>query len=231
MVHGKSSSRYLVNKANLFSGCRELGVLCLVLGLALLHFSEAKTQNDLKVEILRSGTSSSAILAGGEKKSYLLDAKAEQHVRLEIAKGDLALTVTVCNDEGQTCLEFTKRDYGTLDVSFTASTATHYRIQVTSLEKAAAKGRFELRVIEIVTAKERHRFVDAATRFAAEAESLKERHDFSSLLAAVAKYDEAQRMWALAGERGKAAESLSDSGDVYFYLSRYQEALRQYQQS
>src|ERR1044072_3077875 len=82
-----------------------------------------------------------------------------------------------------------------------------------------------------VRVNEHQRLVEVALRSVAEAENLQKQHDLSSVLAAIAKYDDAQRLLLSAGERGKAAEALCDSGDLYFYLSRYQDALSQYQQA
>jgi CHAT domain-containing protein len=233
MAKGKSLSRYLIGKAKPLLGYRGWLVLCLIaiFGLAVLPLRKVKTQDNSEGELLVVEAVSSASLAAGEARSYLLAAKADQHVRLEISKGDLALKATLCREAGDMCLEFTKRDYGTLDVSFTAPIAGHYRFQVSSLERDAVKRHFELRVVEIVTANERYRSIDGATGFLAEAESLKERQDLSSRLAAISKYYEAQRLWEAAGLREKAAEALCNSGDVYFSLSRYQEALSRYQQS
>ncbi len=233
MAGGKSLSRYLISSVNPFSGCRGRFSLCLIVVFAfsLLHFEEGKTQNNSEGEVLVAGTEPSATLAAGETKSYRLDTKAAQHIRLELEKGDLALKVTACPEGEQTCLEFTKRDYGTLDISFTTTTPKKYSIHVTSLEKDSVKRRFQLRVVEIVEAIERHRFVDSATRASAEAENLKEQHDLTSRLAAIAKYDEAQRAWMLAAEHGRAAEALCNEGDVYFSLSQYKNALGKYQKA
>jgi CHAT domain-containing protein len=233
MVKGKSLSRYLNGKTQPFSGYLGRMILCLtaIFGLASLPLWKVKTEDKPEGELLVAGAVSAASVAAGEARSYLLPAQADQHVRLEILKGDLALKAAVCNESGDACLEFTKRDYGTLDVSFTAPAAGPYRLQVISLERDASVRHFQLRIVEIGTANERYRSIDAATRFLAEAEALKERQDLSSRLAAISKYDEARCLWEAAGEPEKAAEAFSNAGDVYFSLSRYREALSRYQQS
>src|SRR6185503_41428 len=208
-------------------------VVCLVLVLwfPLLPVKHGLTQINSAGEVLVAGAVSSAVLGAGETKTYFLDVQAEQHCRLEILRRDIALKVTICVELTQTCLEFVRRDYGPLDVSFTAPTANRYRLLVTSIEKDAGKRGFELRVLQVVTATQRENSVDVATRALSEAESLKEQNDASSRLAAISKYDEVRRMWELVGERGKAAEALCNAGDVYFSLGQYRLALGRYREA
>ncbi len=204
-------------------------LLCLFISLT---YDVGETQGDSSPpEMIKAGSSYTAALSGGETKSYSLPVEAGQHILLEIDKGDVALKVSACTQAGNSCLEFLRRSYGKFDVSFTASDSGEYKLLIKSIDSVEAKRSVQLRLVHSIAAATQHKFVNAATAAAAEAEDLRTRPDLFPRLAAATKYVEAGKFWESAGEKGKAAAALCDAADVYFSLSKYREALKQFEDS
>lgn len=181
-----------------------------------------------ELRTLTPGAVVSDAVSAGEVRVYALNMLAGQHARVEMVKGDLRLKLSVCAQPERACLELVGRRYGRLDLSFSAETSALYKIEVRSTEADVAERGYELRLVEVVNATPRHQLNDEAVRADAEAESLRDRQDLSSQLAAASKYSEAQRLWEAAGEFSRVAEKLCDTGDVYFALSQYRQALAHY---
>ena len=173
----------------------------------------------------------SGAVSAGETRVYALNMLAGQHALVEIMKGDLKLKVSVCAQPESACMELIGRRYGKLAFSFAADILAQYKIEVRSMEAGVAARGYELRLVEVVNATPRHQLLDNAVRLDAEAESLRDRQDQSSQLAATLKYSEAQRLWESAGEFSRAAETLCDIGDIYFTLSQYRQALTHYEKA
>jgi CHAT domain-containing protein/tetratricopeptide (TPR) repeat protein len=177
---------------------------------------------------LSAGSSVSGTLSADETRAYVLDVPGGQYVHVEVDKGDLGLEVSVCAPQTRPCLKSVVRRYGKVDTSFVADVSGEHRVEVRSLEGDAVGRAYELRVLEVSHATARQRLVGRAARAAGEAETLRERPDASSQLAAASTYDEARRLWESAGEYGRAAGALCDMGDVYFNLSQYRRSLDSY---
>jgi CHAT domain-containing protein/predicted negative regulator of RcsB-dependent stress response len=179
-------------------------------------------------QMLTPGAIVSGTASAGETHVYALDLPAGQRARVEMIKGDLRVKVSVCAQPERACTELAARRYGRLELSFSADISARYEIEVRSIEADTAARGYEIRLIEITDAAPRDKLVDEAVRIAGEAESLRERQDQASQLAAIGKYGEAQRLWEAAGEFSRAAETLCDMGDLYFAQSDYPQALAHY---
>ncbi|MCA1565911.1 MAG: CHAT domain-containing protein [Acidobacteria bacterium] len=178
--------------------------------------------------MLTPGEVVSDAIAASETRVYAFKMLAGQHALVELTKGDLRLKVSVCAPPERACRELGGRRYGRLNLSFSADISALYKIEVRSMEADGAARGYELRLVELVDGNPRHRLEDDAASLEAEAESLRERQDFSSQLIAASKYKEAEQLWESAGKLSRAAETLSDLGDVYCALSQYPQALAHY---
>jgi CHAT domain-containing protein/predicted negative regulator of RcsB-dependent stress response len=193
-----------------------------------LMFAKSGAEVSARPRTLTAGETVSDVLSPGQTRVYELDLRAGQYARAEILKGDLRLKVSVCAQPERPCFELPGTRYGRLDLFFSTDVSAIHSLQVSSLESDTVERTYELRVIEVTTATARRRLLSAAARAAAEGDVLRERHDASSPLASVSKYNEARRLWESVGEIGRAVEALCAIGDVYFALSQYRQALQNY---
>lgn len=189
------------------------------------------TGGSTEPRMLTPGVVVSDAVSAGEIRVYALNLLAGQHALVEFMKGDLKLKVSVCEQPERACTELIGRHYGRLDLSFSAGSSALYKIEVRSMEADAAARGYELRLVAVVNVTSRHRLEDDAVRINAEAESLRDRQDQASQLAATLKYGEAQRLWESAGSFSRAAETLCEIGDIYFALSQYRQALTHYEKA
>lgn len=169
-------------------------------------------------------------VAAGEARVYALDMAAGQQAHVEVMKGDAKLKVSVCAQPESPCLELIGRRYGKVDLYFSSDAPARYSVEIRSMEADAAERSYRLRLADVNGAAPR-RELDDATRMEADAESLRDRQDKDSQLAAASKYDEAQRLWESAGEFGRAAETLCEIGDIYLSLSQYRQAMSFYEKA
>lgn len=220
--------------SSVFRALRLALVVLVAFSLHAAEFTRTGTrdkESESQAGILRVGASLVDSVSGGETKEYSLKIESGQNLSLQIQKADLRLRVSACTQTADSCLEFVKRSYGNLYISFTASISTDYFLRISSIETAPASRRFELHVIEINQITPRGRMADAATATLSEAEILRTHQELNERLAAISKYKEAQRLWESAGESSKAAEALCSAGEVYFSLSNYREALKEYREA
>jgi CHAT domain-containing protein len=175
------------------------------------------------------GTTNSDVISAGQSRFYTFNVKAGEYARIELKRQDLQLTVSLCDDEGKSCRRMLGRRFGPLDLSFAAGSSGIYKIEVNSTEKELGEKPYELTLVEITTTTSKLLMADQASLAKAQAEQLREQQNESSQLAATAKYSDASRKWRAAGEFGRAAEALCDTGDVYFALSQFQRSLTEYQ--
>jgi tetratricopeptide (TPR) repeat protein len=110
-------------------------------------------------------------------------------------------------------------------------TAGTYRVEIAPLEREAAPGRYIVRMEELRPAAERDQTRLAAERAFAEAERLADQKNVDAIRQAIAKYEEAARLYHTLGERGKEAVCLAGIGKVYSDLGEKQKALEYYTQA
>jgi len=175
------------------------------------------------------GTTNSDVISPGQSRFYTFNVRVGEFARIELKRQDLQLTVSVCSDEGKSCRRALGRRFGSLDLSFAAGSSGIHKIEINSTEKEQGEKSYELTLLEITTTTPKFLLADQARLAKAQAEQLREQQSESSQLAATAKYIDASRKWQAAGEFGKAAEALCDTGDVYFALSQFQRSLTEYQ--
>jgi CHAT domain-containing protein/tetratricopeptide (TPR) repeat protein len=202
-------------------------VVCLFAAFA--QYAGSNNNSSASSHNLGVGVATSDLISAGETRTYTLTLAAGDHAHLEIKKGDLQLQVSVCREKNQSCREVIDRHYGMLDLSFSADLNANYTVAITSVEKEKGERPYEIYLSEIVKTTRKHRLADQARMALAEAAQFRERQDQSSQLAAVAKYKEASRLWQSADDFSKAVETICSTGDVYFVLSQYPEALAQYE--
>ncbi len=192
----------------------------------------AAAQSDVPELVV--GTPLERELKGGQTHAYRLALAAHQYLRLVVEQQGIDVVVRLFGPDGRQLVEVDSPTgtQGAETVLFVAETAGTYRVEVAPLEKEAAPGRYSVRIEELRPAIETDRTRVAAERAYAEAERLRAQQTADSLRQAVAKYEEASRLYHAVGEREKEVVCLvwvgvlsSQLGDVRKGLEYFSQAL------
>jgi CHAT domain-containing protein len=196
-------------------------------GLSDVEFVKtADTKTSADARTLKTGEVLADTVSTGETRVYAFN--SDQDTLLEISKGDLRLKITLCNEQSESCIELMPRRFGKVSLPLSP---VRYRVEIASMEKEAAARKYELLLSNTGKKTPHHELAEDALRIEAEAEKLRAGIGLSSQLIAAAKFAEAARLWESAGEFNQAVLTMCETGDVYFTLSQYPQALTQYNQA
>jgi CHAT domain-containing protein/Tfp pilus assembly protein PilF len=179
---------------------------------------------------LTAGASIPRDVSAGDSQFFEISLDRGQLLRFSIVKGDLALSLTLYDPEGQKTFEQVSHDYEQIDVSVPTDVAGRYQLEIRSLEQEKAR-HYDLRVEAIRTATAQDRKDSAARRSIAAASLMRAGWIEASLRQAIEKYDEATLIWHSSRDFRSAAGALMETGEVCFLLGEYSEALNRYQQA
>jgi CHAT domain-containing protein/tetratricopeptide (TPR) repeat protein len=164
-------------------------------------------------------------ISGGAAHEYEIELLAGQQIIVQVAKGDLHLSVTLSGSDGRVLEEFVSRRFGPLRVSHITKAAGTLRLEVRSLESDAAGRRYELRVERAGNASALDRKDQLAAAGYARAERLRADWTRKSLREAVGEYEKAAGLWRGVSRRRESAKALAALGETYFILGDYRPAL------
>ena len=183
------------------------------------------------IPLPRPGESTTRELATGEIHSYQIALDPNQYLHAVIEQHGIDAGVTVYEPGGRTLVQLDCRNYGPTPVSLIAETSGVYRLEVRSLEREQARGRYELRAEEIrpATAKDMYRI--AAEKTFAEGEQLLKEWSAESRRRAIDKLKDSLSAWRSVSDRREEALTLKRIGDMYYPLGEYQNALTSYHQA
>jgi tetratricopeptide (TPR) repeat protein len=167
-------------------------------------------------------------LGQGESHSYQIALESGQYLRVLIDQRGIDVGVTLHGPDGQKLAELHCRHNGPTPVSVIAGVSGMYRLEVRSLEKEEATGRYEVRVeaIRLATIQDKSRI--AAERAFAEGDRLRTEWTVESSRKGIEKYEEASRHWQATGDKREGANTLRTIGEVYHLLTEPQKALEYY---
>jgi CHAT domain-containing protein/Tfp pilus assembly protein PilF len=179
------------------------------------------------------GTPQERELKGGERHVYRLVLAADQYLRLVVEQHGIDVVVRLFGPDGRQLVEMDSPTgtQGAETVSFIADVGGTYRVEIAPLEREAAPGRYIVRIEELRPATETDRTRLAAERAFAEAELLRAQQKEDSFRQAIAKYEEAARLYHTLGERGKEAVCLLGAGFFSHHLGDLRKALEYYGQA
>ncbi|MDQ3012320.1 MAG: tetratricopeptide repeat protein, partial [Acidobacteriota bacterium] len=167
--------------------------------------------------LLTTGVPITRELSGGQSHSYQLALAQGQYLEAVVEQRGIDVVVVVFAPNGQKVIEVDSPNgtAGPEPVWMIAETAGDYRLEVRSLEKNAAVGRYEVKVeqLRVPTAQDRSRI--AALLAFGEASQLRQQGTVEAVRQAVAKYEESLPGWQAAGDQMKEAETLSSLGFLY----------------
>jgi CHAT domain-containing protein/tetratricopeptide (TPR) repeat protein len=175
------------------------------------------------------GTPVRAEITAGAKAVYAVSADAGTLLRFSVDKGDLALTTNVYGPTTTKLAEHVSEDFETVDLSVPVDTSGSYRIEIQSREKEDAPRTYELKVEALTPITPADRKESEVWQSLATAGVLRATWKEALLRQASDEYEKAAAGWTSLGKESSASQATLRSGDVYFLLSEYEQALTRYQ--
>ncbi len=166
-------------------------------------------------------------LKGDEAHSYSLALTAGQYLNVVVEQKGVDVVVTLFDGNGKKVIEVDSPNgtQGAEPIALIIETAGNYRLEVRSLEKTAAAGRYEVKIKELRTVTEKDKNKIAAQKAFAEGVALQSQRTAESFRGAINKYEEALLFYRATGDRVGEAITLNDLSGVYFALGEKQKAL------
>ncbi len=177
------------------------------------------------------GTSAQGDIAAGAKEVFEVSASAGTLLRFSIEKGDLALTTFVFGPTNTKLSDHVSEDFEIVELSVPVDVPGTYRIEIQSREKAGVPRPYKLKVEALTPIRPRDRKDSEARRMMNNAGVLRAEWKEAALRQATGEYDRAAVSWTSLGNFSSASQATLKSGDVYFLLSEYAEALTRYQRA
>jgi len=191
------------------------------------------TQSNKSVVPLELGKPVERELAGGQTHSYQIRFSAGQYAHVVVDQRGIDIVVALFGPDGIKLLEVDSPNgaQGPEPVSIVAEASGSYRLEVRSLEKDAAAGRYEVKLEELRVATEADRSRIVAQKLFAEGAELQAQATAESLRKAADKYLKALLHWRASGDHFGEGNTLSNLGRVYDDLFERHKALDYYNQS
>jgi len=167
-------------------------------------------------------------ITAGARAVFNIPASAGTLLRFSIDKGDLALTTIVYRPNGTKLPEHVSEDFEAVELSVPVDVSGTYRIEIQSREKVDAPRPYEITVDALTPATPAGRKDSEALQAMGTAGGLRATWKEVSLRLAIEQYEKAASSWTSLGNFRSASQATLKSGDVYFLLSEYQEALSRY---
>ena len=172
-------------------------------------------------------------LAGDGSHSYSISMTAGQFLFLIVEQKGIDVVVTLFAPDGKKLAEVDSPNgkKGPEQLAIVIEASGMYRLEVRSLEKAAAAGRYEVKIEQLRAGTEKDRKWVLAHNTFAEAELLRAQGTAASLRGAIAKYEESLPYYRAADDRESEASALNNIGGVNFQLGDAQKALDYFNQA
>jgi tetratricopeptide (TPR) repeat protein len=172
-------------------------------------------------------------LAGGQVHYYKITVEAGQYLHLIVDQRGIDVVVALSGPEGKKLLEVDSPNgaNGPEPLSVIVDSSSTYNLEVRSLEKDAPAGRYEVRIAELrrATAQDHSRVM--AERVYADGRLLELQGKAESLRKAIEKYEEALRLYRVAGDRRGEGDTLHQIGLIHSQIFENRKALDYYNQA
>ena len=192
---------------------------------------EIKATPQPAARAIAPGESASQELAPGAVQTYQLTFLVGQYVRALVYKADAHLYVAVYDPDKREVARYLSKRYGPLRICFMVASSGTYIVEIGSLERGPSSSSYQLSLEEARPATARDVKDVLATQLFARAEKLRTEWEEQSFRKAVKTYLEASALWQANAFYRNAAEAKENTGDIYFALSEYPDALGAYQQA
>ena len=184
-----------------------------------------------ELETIAPGTSVQREITAAGKRVFEVSAGEGTLLHFLIDKRDLALTTTLYGPTSAKLVEHVSEDFETVDLSVPVDVSGKYLIEVQSREKVDEPRPYELKVEALTPLTLAGRKESEARHAIATAGVLRAQWTEASLRQAREEYDKAALIWISLGNFSSASDATLKSGGLYFLLSDYSEALKQYQKA
>lgn len=172
-------------------------------------------------------------LKGGETHRYTIKLKVNEYISLVVEQKGIDIVVTLLAPDGNRLQEVDSPNgtQGPEPLLFISEKAGEYWVEIRSLEKEAATGKYELKLVEVrpPIAQDYKRL--EAEQLLREANGLRFQSTKDSLEKAIKKYLESVPLLTEIGETRQEAEALNNIGVVYDDLGEKAKALEYYGQA
>ena len=217
-------------------GLCSIVLVCLCVSV-LLELSSVRQSTPVAIETAASeelvqiipGTSVRRDITAGAKRVFVVTANEGTLLRLSIDKGDLALTTTVYDPANTQLSKHVSEDFEIVELSVPVDVSGSYRIEVQSREKGDASRLYELKVEALAPITPAARKDSEAWEAMNYAGVLRAEWKEALLRQAIREFEKAAVSWSSLGNHSSASQAKLKSGDVYFLLSEYEQALSRYQ--
>jgi tetratricopeptide (TPR) repeat protein len=191
-----------------------------------------KAQADQDARPLAVGQSIERNLASGQSHLYKITLAAGQYLNAVVEQYGIDVVVTLFGPDGKQLIEIdsSRGALGLEPVLLMVETGGDYRLAVRPLEKDAAAGRYEIRIIELRHATEQDRALAEAHKLFNESVSLRDQGKYAE---AIQLAERALAIWekALGPEHPNVANSLNNLALVHYNKGDYAKAEPLYQRA
>jgi CHAT domain-containing protein/Tfp pilus assembly protein PilF len=170
---------------------------------------------------LKPGESVEIELRAGQSQNFNLALSPLDYARLSVNPRNQEISVKIVAPGGQEVVtrNLPRDSAGAATVSFVAAYWGDFRFEITSREKDGAGEKIEINFVESRTVELRDADRIAAERAFVEGEQFRVRESNEERRPAIAKYQEALRLWQTTGDRAHQADALHALGRVYDNLN------------
>jgi CHAT domain-containing protein len=165
-------------------------------------------------------------LAGGQSHEYQLSLLAGQYARVRADQLGINLSITCIGPDGKERFTLETSPIGDPeDAELIADASGVYQLRVIALEPQAPDGRYQIVLLDMAPAAERHRERVAAARAFAQGMESNRQGTRQSMLRALDYFSAASAHWRAAEDRVEVAKTLYTSGLTSIEIGNQQEAL------
>ncbi|HKQ91325.1 MAG TPA: tetratricopeptide repeat protein, partial [Blastocatellia bacterium] len=171
-------------------------------------------------------------LSGGRSHFYKINLTSGQHIQIGVSQRGIDVVVALYTPDSKKIddADSEHTTEGSEAISAIAEAAGFYLVEVSSAEKTAQTGRYEIKVKELRAATAEDKYRVAGETVFREAERL-EKGTREDKRKSIEKYHEALELYRRAGARGDEAITLNNIGLIYSSLGEMREALEKYNES
>jgi CHAT domain-containing protein/Tfp pilus assembly protein PilF len=173
------------------------------------------------------------VLSGDQSHSYRLSLNAGQYLHLEVFQQGIDVVVTLFGpgERKVTEVDSPNGTQGPETIFYVTDTRGEYRLEVRSLEKTAAPGRYVVRIAELRQSTSRDVQYMTAETTLIEARRLGAEGTAESSKKALERYQVALTAFRSFGKRARESEILGEVGSIYSELSEWKKALEVFDQA
>jgi CHAT domain-containing protein/tetratricopeptide (TPR) repeat protein len=170
-------------------------------------------------------------LAGGESHSYLIALVSGRLLEAFIAQRQMDLTATLFGPDGRQVGQFDSLWYGPEPVCYVADATGSYRLEVRTVNKAATRGSYQLKLEKLRAPAPEDQTRVAAIKASTEGKQLLEQGKAQTLIPAKKKYEEALPLWRKIGDRFQEAQTLDNIGYLFWLFGGPAKGIEYYDQA